>query len=199
MEPRNRKEPAPPSGVDQLVQRLASDSGWTDLALPAPEQEALRDIARRAQRRAGAAEPRTLGASAPARTGVTAVFAGSDSATRARAAGVLANELDRDLYRVDLSRVAGKYIGETEKNLTRLFDAAESAGWVLYFDEADALFGKRTDVNDAHDRYANIEVGSLLERLEAFDGLAILATNRKASLDDAFIRRIRHVVSFPDA
>ncbi len=113
------------------------------------------------------------------------------------AAEVLANELHLDLYRIDLSAVVSKYIGETEKNLARVFDAAEDSGAILLFDEADALFGKRSEVKDSHDRYANIEVSYLLQRMEAYRGLAILTTNQKAALDTAFLRRLRFVVQFP--
>ncbi len=113
------------------------------------------------------------------------------------AAEVLANELGLDLYRIDLASVVSKYIGETEKNLRRVFDAAESSGAILLFDEADALFGKRSEVKDSHDRYANIEVSYLLQRMEAYRGLAILTTNLKSALDPAFLRRIRFVVQFP--
>jgi SpoVK/Ycf46/Vps4 family AAA+-type ATPase len=110
---------------------------------------------------------------------------------------VLANELDLDLYRIDLSSVVSKYIGETEKNLRRVFDAAEEGGAILLFDEADALFGKRSEVKDSHDRYANIEVSYLLQRMESYRGLAILTTNQKNALDPAFLRRLRFVVQFP--
>ena len=113
------------------------------------------------------------------------------------AAEVLAHDLRLDLYRIDLSAVVSKYIGETEKNLRRLFDAAEDGGAILFFDEADALFGKRTEVKDSHDRYANIEINYLLQRMEAYRGLAILATNMKGALDRAFLRRLRFVVNFP--
>ena len=109
----------------------------------------------------------------------------------------IAAELELPLYRIDLSQVVNKYIGETEKNLRRLFDAADAADVILFFDEADALFGKRTEVKDAHDRYANLEISYLLERMERFKGLAILATNRKKDLDEAFLRRLRFVVEFP--
>jgi SpoVK/Ycf46/Vps4 family AAA+-type ATPase len=119
-----------------------------------------------------------------------------DSATAMKATAVLANELGRDVHRVDLGQVVSRYVGETEKNLTRVFDEAQRAGAVLFFDEADALFGKRTDVKDAHDRYANLDISYLLERLEEYEGLMILATNRRENVDDAFIRRIRYVVSF---
>jgi SpoVK/Ycf46/Vps4 family AAA+-type ATPase len=113
------------------------------------------------------------------------------------AAEVLANQLRLDLYRIDLSQVVSKYIGETEKNLRRVFEAAESGGAILLFDEADALFGKRTEVKDSHDRYANIEISYLLQRMETYRGLAILTTNLKSVLDSAFLRRIRFVVQFP--
>ena len=113
------------------------------------------------------------------------------------AAEVLAHDLRLDLYRIDLSAVVSKYIGETEKNLRRLFDAAEDGGAILFFDEADALFGKRREVKDSHDRYANIEINYLLQRMESYRGLAILATNMKAALDPAFLRRLRFVVNFP--
>jgi SpoVK/Ycf46/Vps4 family AAA+-type ATPase len=113
------------------------------------------------------------------------------------AAEVIANELRLNLYRIDLSAVVSKYIGETEKNLRRLFDAAEDGGAILFFDEADALFGKRSEVKDSHDRYANIEINYLLQRMETYRGLAILATNVKSALDTAFVRRLRFIVDFP--
>jgi SpoVK/Ycf46/Vps4 family AAA+-type ATPase len=113
------------------------------------------------------------------------------------AAEVLANALALDLYRIDLSSVVSKYIGETEKNLRRVFDAAEDGGAILFFDEADALFGKRSEVKDSHDRYANIEINYLLQRMESYRGLAVLATNRKGDLDPAFLRRVRFVFNFP--
>ncbi len=113
------------------------------------------------------------------------------------AAEILATELDLPMYRIDLSQVVNKYIGETEKNLKRVFDAADVSDMILFFDEADALFGRRTEVSDAHDRYANLEISYLLERMERFKGLAILATNRKKDLDEAFLRRLRYIVDFP--
>jgi SpoVK/Ycf46/Vps4 family AAA+-type ATPase len=113
------------------------------------------------------------------------------------ASEVLANELQLDLYRIDLSQVVNKYIGETEKNLKRIFDAAEDGGSILLFDEADALFGRRSEVKDSHDRYGNIEVSYLLQRMESYRGLAILTTNMKSALDTAFLRRLRFVVQFP--
>jgi SpoVK/Ycf46/Vps4 family AAA+-type ATPase len=129
--------------------------------------------------------------------GISALFAGASGTGKTMAAEVLANELELDLYKIDLSQVVSKYIGETEKNLRRVFDAAEEGGAILLFDEADAIFGKRSEVKDSHDRYANIEVSYLLQRMEAYSGLAILTTNMKSSLDTAFLRRIRFVVHFP--
>ncbi|MEA3323831.1 MAG: ATP-binding protein, partial [Euryarchaeota archaeon] len=129
--------------------------------------------------------------------GISALFAGASGTGKTMAAEVLANELRLDLYRIDLSQVVSKYIGETEKNLRRVFDAAEEGGAILLFDEADALFGKRSEVKDSHDRYANIEISYLLQRMEAYRGLAILTTNMKSAIDTAFLRRIRFIVHFP--
>jgi SpoVK/Ycf46/Vps4 family AAA+-type ATPase len=129
--------------------------------------------------------------------GLCALFAGESGTGKTLAAEAIANESGLDLYRIDLATVVSKYIGETEKNLRRLFDAAEASGAVLLFDEADALFGKRSEVKDSHDRYANIEVAYLLQRIEAYRGLAVLTTNMKSALDRAFLRRIRFVVQFP--
>jgi SpoVK/Ycf46/Vps4 family AAA+-type ATPase len=125
------------------------------------------------------------------------LFAGPPGTGKTMAAEAIATELAMPMYRIDLSQIVNKYIGETEKNLRRLFDAADSADIILFFDEADALFGKRTEVKDAHDRYANLEVSYLLERMERFRGMAILASNRRKDLDEAFLRRLRHVVNFP--
>ena len=129
--------------------------------------------------------------------GVAALFAGPSGAGKTLAAEVLANELNLDLFRIDLSAVVSKWVGETEKNLRRVFDAAEEGSAVLLFDEADALFGKRSEVKDSHDRYANIEVSYLLQKLEAYRGLAILTTNLRSHIDEAFLRRLRFVIEFP--
>ncbi|HSU19817.1 MAG TPA: ATP-binding protein, partial [Acidobacteriaceae bacterium] len=128
--------------------------------------------------------------------GISALFAGPSGTGKTMAAEVLARELHLDLFRIDLSQVVSKYIGETEKNLSRVFDAADQGATILLFDEADALFGRRSEVKDSHDRYANVEVSYLLQRMEAYRGLAILTTNRKSALDPAFLRRIRFVVDF---
>jgi AAA+ superfamily predicted ATPase len=129
--------------------------------------------------------------------GISVLFAGPPGTGKTMAAEILAVKLDLPMYRIDLSQVVNKYIGETEKNLKRVFDAADLSDIILFFDEADSLFGRRTEVSDAHDRYANLEISYLLERMERFKGLAILATNRKKDLDEAFLRRLRYVVDFP--
>jgi SpoVK/Ycf46/Vps4 family AAA+-type ATPase len=133
--------------------------------------------------------------------GVTALFAGEPGTGKTMAAEVIAADLGLDLYVIDLSSVVDKYIGETEKNLERVFAGAEGVNGVLFFDEADALFGKRSEVSDAHDRYANLEIAYLLQRMERFDGMAVLATNLRSNLDEAFARRLSLVVEFarPDA
>jgi len=125
------------------------------------------------------------------------LFTGTDTAGKTLAADTLARSTKKDLYRIDLSQVVSKYIGETEKNLEKIFKKAENKNWILFFDEADALFGKRTDVKDSHDRYANIEISYLLQRIENYPGLVILATNRKTNLDSAFLRRLRYIIEFP--
>ena len=127
------------------------------------------------------------------------LFTGADTAGKMNAAARLANETGKDLYRIDLSYLVSKYIGETEKNLSRLFDKAEEKGWILFLDEADALFGKRTNVKDSHDKYVNQEIAYLLQRIENYEGLAILSSNMKQNIDPAFLRRLRFVVEFPPA
>ena len=190
----DKNEETPSPDAEGLVERLATNSAWADLTLDASHEETLRSIAVDARRTGTTARRARDASSSAAPAGLTALFVGPDSAGRTRAAEVLAHELGRDLYRVDLGRITSKYIGETEKNLNRVLEAAEAREWVLLFDEADALFGKRTDVKDSHDRYANIEINYLLDRLEAFNGLAILATNLRSSLDPGFTRRLRYVV-----
>ena len=157
----------------------------------------LRDIARQLRHRERVYRDWEFGEKHQLGQGLVALFAGESGTGKTLAAEAIANEVDLDLYRVDLATLVSKYIGETEKNLKRLFDAAETSGAVLLFDEADALFGKRSEVKDSHDRYANIEVAYLLQRVEAYRGLAVLTTNMKSALDRAFLRRIRFVVTFP--
>jgi hypothetical protein len=186
--------------LDDLAERIGSGTRpatWDDLVLPAPQKKVLHQMAAQLRHRLQVYE--TWGFSERGRRGLglSALFCGSSGTGKTWAAEVLAAELKLDLYRIDLSAVVSKYIGETEKNLKQVFDAAENGGVLLLFDEADALFGKRADVKDGRDRSANIEVGYLLQRMENFGGLAILTTNLKASLDKAFQRRLRFIVDFP--
>jgi hypothetical protein len=180
-----------------LAQRIEPVATWDDLVLPQPQRQVLQDIAQQVRERTTVYEHWGFAAQSARGLGITALFAGPSGTGKTMAAEVLANELRLDLYCIDLSSVVSKYIGETEKNLRRVFDAAEEGGAILLFDEADALFGKRTEVKDSHDRYANIEVSYLLQRMEAYRGLAILTSNLKSGLDAAFMRRLRFVVQFP--
>ncbi len=183
--------------LDDLAQRVHSAVKWEDLVLPERSMALLREIGIHVRQRARVYEAWGFAAKSSRGLGISAMFCGPSGTGKTLAAEVLANELGLDLYRIDLSQVVSKYIGETEKNLRRVFDAAEEGGAVLLFDEADALFGKRSEVKDSHDRYANIEVSYLLQRMEAYRGLAILTTNMKEAVDSAFLRRIRFVVQFP--
>jgi hypothetical protein len=183
--------------LDDLAERIESNATWDDLVLPAESLAPLRELTSQLRHRTTVYEQWGFGNASRRGLGVSALFAGPSGTGKTLAAEVIANELRLDLYRIDLSGVVSKYIGETEKNLRRVFDAAEEGGAVLFFDEADALFGKRSEVKDSHDRYANIEVNYLLQRMESYRGVAILATNLKGSLDSAFFRRIRFVVTFP--
>jgi ATPase family associated with various cellular activities (AAA) len=183
--------------VDALAQRLTPVARWDDIVLPPNELGLLHRIADQVTSRRivyndwGFAQRMSRG------LGISVLLSGASGTGKTMAAEVLANDLRLDLYRIDLSAVVSKYIGETEANLRRLFDAAEDGGAILFFDEADALFGKRTEVKDSHDRYANIEINYLLQRMESYSGLAILATNMKSALDQAFLRRLRIVVDLP--
>ena len=183
--------------IDALGQRITPGYGWDDLVLPPDVMLRLEEIAAQVANRARVYETWGLGAKLARGRGISALFAGPSGVGKTMAAEVLARHLDLDLFRIDLAGVVSKYIGETEKNLKRVFDAAEASGAILFFDEADALFGKRTEVKDSHDRYANIEVNYLLQRMEDYRGLAILATNMKSHLDPAFLRRLRFIVDFP--
>jgi hypothetical protein len=183
--------------LEALAQRIEPAARWEDLVLPEKQLDLLRQIALHVRHRAQVYQAWGFEAKGARGLGISGMFAGPSGTGKTMAAEVLANDLRLDLYRIDLSQVVSKYIGETEKNLRRVFDAAESGAAILLFDEADALFGKRSEVKDSHDRYANIEVSYLLQRMEAYRGLAILTTNRKTALDQAFLRRIRFVVEFP--
>lgn len=183
--------------LDILAQCIDPAATWDDIVLPEQQRQVLKEIAIHVRQRAKVYEEWGFSSKGSRGLGISALFSGESGTGKTMAAEVLANELRLDLYRIDLSQVVNKYIGETEKNMKRVFDAAESGGVILLFDEADSLFGKRSEVKDSHDRYANIEVSYLLQRMEAYRGLAILTTNLKNAIDTAFLRRIRFVVQFP--
>ena len=184
-------------GLDQLAQRVDARTGLADIVLPPSQQSQLLEIAAQLRNRHTVYQDWGFGERGERGLGIAALFSGESGTGKTMAAEAIANHVGLDLYRIDLAHTVSKYIGETEKNLARIFDAAEASGAVLLFDEADALFGKRSEVKDSHDRYANIEVAYLLQRIEAYSGLAILTTNLKSSLDRAFQRRIRFIVNFP--
>jgi hypothetical protein len=183
--------------LDALAHRLEPKATWDDIVLPESELEMLRHITNQVRQRNKVYEEWGFRRKMSYGLSVNALFTGESGTGKTMAAEVIANDLRLNLYRIDLSAVVSKYIGETEKNLSQLFDAAEDGGMMLFFDEADAIFGKRSEVKDAHDRYANIEINYLLQRMESYRGLAILATNMKSALDTAFMRRLRFMVNFP--
>ena len=183
--------------LDDLAQRIEPTATWNDIVLPVAQRQLLAEMAAQVRQRNRVYEDWGFGAKGGRGLGISALFSGPSGTGKTMAAEVLAGELRLDLYRIDLSAVVSKYIGETEKNLRRIFDAAEAGGAILLFDEADALFGKRSEVRDSHDRYANVEISYLLQRMESYRGLAMLTTNMKNALDPAFLRRIRFVVQFP--
>ena len=185
------------SQMEGLARQIVPCYGWEDIVLPENLRRQLEEVAGQVARRHEVYVSWGFGQKLNRGRGITALFSGPSGTGKTMAAEVLARDLDLDLYRIDLSQIVSKWIGETEKNLARVFDAAERSGAVLFFDEADALFGKRTEVSDSHDRYANIEVDYLLQRMEEYRGLAILATNMKSQLDQAFLRRLRFVLDFP--
>jgi hypothetical protein len=184
------------AGLERLARRIEPIVDWADLILPPDVDAQLRELTARARHRETVAGKWGMGQRSRAR-GITALFAGDSGTGKTMSAEVLANDLDFDLYVIDLSTVVDKYIGETEKNLDRIFTEADRVNGVLLFDEADALFGKRSEVKDARDRYANVEVAYLLQRMESFDGVAILTTNLRTNVDDAFTRRLDAIVDFP--
>ncbi len=183
--------------LDDLAQHIETTAGWDELVLPPAQKQMLHEIVTQVRQRGKVYDLWGFAGKSARGLGVSALFAGQSGTGKTLAAEIMAHELALDLYRIDLSQVVSKYIGETEKNLRRVFEAAETAGAVLLFDEADALFGKRSEVKDSHDRYANMEVSYLLQRMETYRGLAILTTNMQQALDTAFKRRIRFIIQFP--
>jgi hypothetical protein len=183
--------------LEGLAQRHAAVATWDDLVLPDAEMILLHHIVDQVRGRATVLRHWGFGDSFTRGSGITALFCGESGTGKSLAAEVIAGELGLALYRIDLSGVASKYIGETERNLRQVFDAADEGGSLLLFDEADSLFGKRSEVKDSHDRYANLEVNYLLQRMEDYRGVAILTTNQRHAVDHAFLRRLRFVVTFP--
>jgi MoxR-like ATPase len=184
-------------GLEKLARKCELLFHWDDLVLPERVLQQLREIANAVRFRHVVHSQWRFDTKVGKNLGLSVLFSGLSGTGKTMAASVLTRELELDLYKIDLSKVVSKYIGETEKNLGRIFDEAEHSSAVLFFDEADALFGKRSEVKDAHDRYANIEVAFLLQRMEEFSGLAILATNISRNIDAAFARRMQYVVEFP--
>jgi len=186
------------AGLERLARRIQPAVGFSDLVLPPDTMAQLKELLTRARYREQVLDIWKMAGPSARRRGLTALFAGPSGTGKTMAAEVLASELGLDLYTVDLATVVDKYVGETEKNLDRIFAEAERVNGVILFDEADALFGKRSEASDAHDRYANVEVAYLLQRMELFEGIAILATNLRANLDEAFTRRLDALVDFPE-
>lgn len=180
-----------------LADKVRPIRQWGDLVLPDDTQEQLREICRQVVHRHRVLDEWGFGARMSLGRGVSALFSGASGTGKTTAAEIVAGELGLDLYKIDLSRVVSKYIGDTEKNLQRVFAAAEDANAILFFDEADALFGKRSEVRDSHDRYANVEIAYLLQRMEHYEGVAILSTNLRQNMDEAFTRRLQFAVEFP--
>jgi hypothetical protein len=190
-----RSVAAPP--LEGLARRVEPRYSWEDIVLPPDGTAQLRELCARARHQTVVLERWGYGKKHARRASLSALFAGQPGTGKTMAAEIVAGDLGLDLYRIDLSAVVSKYIGETEKNLEKIFSAADRGDAVLLFDEADAIFGKRSEVRDAHDRYANVETAYLLQRLEAYEGLAVLTTNLKGNIDEAFLRRLDCVMEFP--
>jgi hypothetical protein len=190
---RDQSSPA----LGSLARKITPRHAWNDLVLPDDQREMLIELVNTVRKRAMVLDEWELGRKLTASQGMTALFAGPPGTGKTTGAEIIAAELGLDLYKIDLSTIVSKFIGETEKNLERIFNEAENSNAILFFDEADAIFGKRSEVKDAHDRYANMEVSYLLQRMENYNGVTILATNLRANLDDAFLRRLQFAIDFP--
>ncbi len=183
--------------LSQVTQKIQPRYSWEDIVLPPELLAQLQEIINSVKHRHIVYDQWGFGSKLSSGKGLNALFAGSSGTGKTMAAEVMAHELSLDLYKIDLSQIVSKYIGETEKNLDRVFREAQTSNAILFFDEADALFGKRSEVKDAHDRYANIEIGYLLQKMEEYEGVAILATNLRGNLDEAFARRLHFIIEFP--
>jgi ATP-dependent 26S proteasome regulatory subunit len=185
------------SGLIKLAHKIEPRYTWHDIVLPADQREMLHELVSTVRERPLVLDEWGIGRKLASSAGITALFSGPPGTGKTMAAEVIAAELGLDLFKIDLSTVVSKYIGETEKNLEQIFNEAENSNSILFFDEADAIFGKRSEVKDAHDRYANVEISYLLQRMEAYSGVTILATNLRANLDEAFTRRLQFAIDFP--
>ncbi len=183
--------------LSTLAQKITPRRRWSDIVLPPARLEQLGEVAGAIRSRSRVYDEWGFGRRLSLGRGVSALFAGPPGTGKTLAAEILATEMGLDLYKIDLSNVISKYIGETEKNLAKLFDEGRASNAILFFDEADALFGKRTEVRDSHDRYANVEVSFLLQRMEEYEGVVILATNLRKNMDEAFVRRLHFLIDFP--
>lgn len=183
--------------LSQLATQITPRHGWDEIILPADTLAQLRELVQRVQHKPTVYGRWQFNQKLSYGKGIAALFVGESGTGKTMAADIIAGELGLDLYKIDLSAVVSKYIGETEKNLERIFTEAETSNAILFFDEADAIFGKRGEINDSHDRYANLEVSYLLQRMERFDGITILASNLQTNIDDAFTRRLDFIIEFP--
>ena len=181
----------------ELAQKITPHYIWGDIVLPADRMQQLQEILHYVRHRARVYDEWGFNRKLALGKGLNVLFAGPSGTGKTMAADIMAGELRLDLYKIDLSSVVSKYIGDTEKNLSKIFTEAETSNAILFFDEADALFGKRSEVRDAHDRYANIEISYLLQKMEEYQGVVILATNLRKNMDDAFVRRMHFCVEFP--
>jgi SpoVK/Ycf46/Vps4 family AAA+-type ATPase len=183
--------------LGHLARRVVTPYRWDDIVLPADQLAVMREITATMKHRRTVYETWGFDRKLSGGKGLVVLFAGPSGTGKTMAASIVANDLGLDLYALDLASTVSKYIGETEKNLDQVFAAARQSNAVLFFDEADSIFGKRSEVKDAHDRYANLEVGYLLQQLESYDGVVILATNLRKNMDDAFVRRLHYAIEFP--
>ena len=185
----------PRFSMDFPAENIGTEMEWNDLVLPSGTKRQIKEIENWIHYNDKLLNE--WGMKKRIKPGYRALFYGPPGTGKTLTATLLGKQADRDVFRIDLSRIISKYIGETEKNLSRLFERAENKDWILFFDEADALFGKRTDIRDAHDKYANQEVAYLLQRIESYNGLVILASNQRANIDEAFVRRFQAIIHFP--
>jgi SpoVK/Ycf46/Vps4 family AAA+-type ATPase len=183
--------------LSNLARKITPNYKWADIVLPSDQLQVLREICDQVKHRARVYDEWGFDKKISLGKGLNIVFAGPSGTGKTMSAEIIGSELKMDIYKIDLSTVVSKYIGETEKNLDKIFSEARESNGILFFDEADSIFGKRSEVKDAHDRYANIETGYLLQKMEEYDGIVILATNLRKNLDEAFVRRMHFMLEYP--